>query len=130
MRKGLLLTVMLAVCAIVLCACGKHGQDAEDRETFLIRGWYIEGKDQALLITDPEYCKMYTTAAPIAITEAGDGDFSLLEDGDVIEIEVETVLETWPCQATVYGFNFIEHSDRTAIDTNVMEQLREYGWID
>ena len=129
MRKSLLLTVMLAAGAIMLCACGKHGQAAGDREAFLIRGWYIEGKNQALLITDPEYCKMYT-AAPIAITEAEGVDFSELEDGDVIEIEVETVLETWPCQATVYSFNFVEHGDITDIDTNVLEQLREYGWID
>lgn len=141
MKKRIILLLNVIVLTLSLCACEKNGDDGvntgsdnvnigSEAVNFWVRGWYISGKNQPMLITNPEYYTGYEEAEPIALTAKDGVDLSGYVDGDVIEIEVDAIFETWPCQADVYDVRFIENGDVKDIDKKVMEQLEERGWID
>ena len=56
--------------------------------------------------------------------------FEGLTDGDMIQVYVCYIMETWPEQATVYAVEKLEDGDIEDIDSGVLEMLREYGWLD
>ena len=132
MRKRFFYFVlMFIVCMVGLCACSKKDKDSETTDDgWWVRGWYLNGKSQPLLVTNPEYVTGYPDATPIVLTPMEGVDFSKYEDGDVIEIKVFGINETMPCQADVYDVRFIESSDVLDIDSDIMDMLDERGWIE
>ncbi len=134
-EKDVFLRAVLLLCAICICmfgmsACKKRENDSDVSQKSWVRGWYLEGKSQPLLITDPDYFQGYPEPTPIALSVQEEVDLSQYEDGDIIELEVDGINETYPCQTMVYDVRFIEHGDIMDIDQKVLEQLAEYGWIE
>ena len=129
-RVVFILTVMLVVCAVSLCACKKKDNGGETEHEWWLRGHFLTGLSQPMLVTMPEYVDTYPNEAPIALTPMEGVDLSQYVDGDVIEIRVESIQELMPALADVLDVRFIEHGDVSDIDSDVMDMLAEMGWIE
>lgn len=57
-------------------------------------------------------------------------DFAEFESGDRIKILVDGIRETYPAQATVYAMELMEKGSYDDLDADVMESLREMGWVE
>ena len=145
-KNKLFSRILLAACFISVCmsgvsACKKnesrssdiHGDkeenSSETQSDWWIRGWYLSGKSDPLLITVPD-SSVYSDSTPILLYLQDGVDLSEYDDGDIIEIKIDTIRETYPCQTDVYDVRFIEHGDVSDIDSRMLEQLSEYGWIE
>lgn len=142
-KKGFLRAVftvcVISLCALGLSACGKSASDvqgseedksSETQSDWWITGWYLQGKSVPLLVTDPEYCTEYQEATPITLFAEEGVDLSQYTDGDIIEIKIDTIRETMPCQTTVYDVRFVEKGNVMDIDKDLIDMLNERGWID
>ena len=56
-------------------------------------------------------------------------DFAEFESGDRIKILVDGIRETYPAQATVYATELMEKGSYDDLDADVMDSLREMGWV-
>lgn len=124
------MSVMLIVCALGMCACGKENKDTETEHEWWVRGHYLMGLSQPMLVTMTEPDAVYPSETPIALTPMEGVDLSQYVDGDIIEIKVETIQELMPCLADVFDVRFIEHGDVMDIDSDIMDMLAERGWIE
>ncbi len=129
-RAVLILSVMLVVCAVGMCACKKKDNGGETEHEWWLRGHFLTGLSQPMLVTMPEYVDTYPNEAPIVLTPMEGVDLSQYVDGDVIEIRVESIQELMPGLADVLDVRFIEHGDVSDIDSDVMDMLVEMGWIE
>ena len=129
-RVVFILTVMLVVCAVSLCACRKKDNGGETEHEWWLRGHFLTGLSKPMLVTMPEYVDAYPNETPIALTPMEGVDLSQYVDGDVIEIRVESIQELMPCMADVLDVRFIEHGDVMDIDSDIMDMLAEHGWIE
>ena len=127
-RAAFILSVMLIVCALGMCACRKENKDTETEHEWWVRGHYIMGLSQPMLVTVPD--DTYQNGAPIALTPMEGVDLSQYVDGDIIEIKVEGIQELMPALADVLDVRFVEHGDVGDIDSDIMDMLVERGWID
>ena len=57
-------------------------------------------------------------------------DFAEFESGDRIKILVDGIRETYPAQATVYATELMEKGSYDDLDADVMDSLREMGWVE
>ena len=57
-------------------------------------------------------------------------DFAEFESGDRIKILVDGIRETYPAQATVYATELMEKGSYDDLDDDVMDSLREMGWVE
>lgn len=145
-KNKLFSRILLAACVISVCvsgvsACKKnksgssdiHGDkeenSSETQSDWWIKGWYLSGKSVPLLITVPD-SSVYSESTPIELYLQDGVDLSEYDDGDIIEIKIDAIMETYPCQSNVYDVRFIEHGDVSDIDSRMLEQLSEYGWIE
>lgn len=129
-RAVLILAVMLIVFAVGMCACRKKDNGGAAEHEWWLRGHFLTGLSQPMLVTMPEYVDIYPNETPIALTPMEGVDLSQYVDGDVIEIRVESIQELSPCLADVLDVRFIEHGDVSDIDSDVMDMLAERGWIE
>lgn len=129
-RAVLILVVMLIVCAAGICACRKKDNGGATEHEWWLRGHFLTGLSQPMLVTMPEYVDTYSNATPIVLTPMEGVDLSQYVDGDVIEIRVESIQELMPGRADVLDVRFIEHGDVSDIDSDVMDMLAERGWIE
>ena len=129
-RAVLILAVMLIVCAVGMCACRKKDNGGAAEHEWWLRGHFLTGLSQPMLVTMPEYDDTYPNETPIVLTPMEGVDLSQYVDGDVIEIRVESIQELSPYLADVLDVRFIEHGDVSDIDSDVMDMLAERGWIE
>lgn len=88
-----------------------------------ISGRYLRGKQSDLIVTgDRGVITMGVADKTVS--------FESLEDGDVIRVYIEYILESWPGQTTVYAVEKAEDADIQDISPELMEELREMGWIE
>ena len=85
-------------------------------------GRYLRGKESDLIITG---------GRDVITMEAADETVSFegFEDGDVIRVYIDCILETWPGQTTVYAVERAEDEGTDDISPELMEELREMGWL-
>ena len=129
-RAVFIWSIMLVVCAVGLCACRKEDKSTGTENEWWVRGHFLMGLSQPMLVTMPEYDDTYPNETPIVLTPMEGVDLSQYVDGDVIEIRVESIQELSPCLADVLDVRFIEHGDVSDIDSDVMDMLAERGWIE
>lgn len=127
-RAAFILSVMLIVYALGMCACGKENKDTGTEHEWWVRGHYLMGLSRPMLVTVPD--DTYPNGAPIVLTPMEGVDLSQYVDGDIIEIRVESIQELMPALADVLDVRFIEHGDVSDIDSDIMDMLAESGWID
>lgn len=85
-------------------------------------GRYLRGKQSDLIITG-DWDVMTMRAADETVS------FADFEDGDVIRVYIDCILETWPGQTTVYAVERAEDEGTDDISPELMEELREMGWL-
>ena len=113
-KNKLFSRILLAACVISVCvsgvsACKKnksgssdiHGDkeenSSETQSDWWIKGWYLSGKSVPLLITFPD-SSVYSESTPIELYLQDGVDLSEYDDGDIIEIKIDAIRETYPCQ--------------------------------
>lgn len=129
-RAVFIWSIMLVVCAVGLCACRKEDKSTGTENEWWVRGHFLMGLSQPMLVTMPEYDDTYPNETPIVLTPMEGVDLSQYVDGDVIEIRVESIQELMPGRADVLDVRFIEHGDVMDIDSDIMDMLAEHGWIE
>ena len=55
--------------------------------------------------------------------------FAEFESGDRIKILVDGIRETYPAQATVYATELMEKGSYDDLDADIIDSLREMGWV-
>jgi hypothetical protein len=120
--KKVISLILCALLAISLASCADSRENVEAAEHWTISGRYCESANgTSLLLSEME--------GAICITPADTGDlFSDLENGDKIEISVDSVEETYPAQATVYSCTLIEKGTAEDLDAEVIQNLEALGW--
>jgi hypothetical protein len=110
------------VLVLALASCGDNRKETEDAELWTINGRYLEAANgSSLLLSEKE--------GAICISPANDEDlFADLDNGDEIEILVDSVDETYPGQATVYSYTLIEKGTVEDLDADEIQNLEELGW--
>lgn len=123
-RKIWLLTVCcIFVCC--MCACGQSGSGGGlPEDGAWSRGRYLQTKNSHLIIFEVSSSPCVMSAADETISFEG------LTDGDLIQVYVWYIMESWPEQATVYAVEKLEDGTIEDIDAETLEMLKEYGWVD
>lgn len=122
MRKGCIIAaaVFWFVLIVILLCSGGNDLPAEGN---WITGRYLKGKNSDLIITG-EWNVISMGVADEAVS------FDGLKDGDVIRVYIDCILESWPGQTTVYAVEKAENEEIPDISPELMEELREMGWIE
>jgi hypothetical protein len=120
--KKIISIVLCALLVISLASCADSGKNEEEAERWTITGRYCETTDgKSLLLSDTE--------GAISISPANEDDmFANLENGDEVEISVDSVEETYPGHATVYSYTLIEKGKVEDLDAEEIQSLEELGW--
>lgn len=133
MRKNICCLFGLILMIMLLCACGNDTPADSGMSGMAASGLPEEGS---------WVCGRYLKAkqADMVITEDGDPvaayiqdetvSFEGIKDGDEIRVYMGAVMETWPAQATVYAVEKLSDGDITDISPELLEQLREMGWLE
>lgn len=88
-----------------------------------ITGRYLKGKNSDLIV-DGEWNVISMGAADETVS------FENFEDGDLIRVYIDYILETWPGQTTVCAVEKADGEEIQEISPELMEELREMGWIE
>jgi hypothetical protein len=120
--KKILSIVLCALLAISLASCSDGSENAEETEQWTLSGRYCEDTSgTSFLLSEKE--------GAICITPADTEElFDDLENGDEIEISVDSVAETYPAQATVYSYTLIEKGTVEDLDVEEIQDLEVLGW--
>jgi hypothetical protein len=120
--KKIISILLCALLASWLAACSDSGEIAQEAERWTIRGRYCEAANgTSLLLSEAE--------GAICITPADSEKlFDELENGDKIEISVDSIAETYPAQARVYSYTLIEKGTAEDLDVEELQALEALGW--
>lgn len=88
-----------------------------------VSGRYLRGKQSDLIVTG-DWDVITMGIADEAIS------FDGLEDGDLIRVYIVCILESWPGQTTVYNVEKVEDGEIQDISSELLEELREMGWLE
>lgn len=113
--------IICGLLALLLCACGNDLPE----DGWWSEGRYLRGKNSDLIICEGPYGSACTMSAADETVS-----FEPFEDGDVIRIYIDYILETWPGQTIVYAVEKAEDEDIQEISPELMEELRDMGWIE
>lgn len=140
MRRRIWKLLFCGLLALLLCACGNDGAGGSDmsadggahaaegelpEDGAWSEGRYLRSKNSNLIIFTGLYGDVCTMSAANETVS-----FEELEDGDLIRIYLDCILETWPGQTRVYAVEKLEDGDLEDIPSDKLEMLREYGWIE
>lgn len=116
---------MFVVLVLSLCACnGAVDGRALPEGGSWTNGRYLKGNSADLIIFEGSNTPCDMSAADETVSFEG------LTDGDRIRVYLDYIRETWPAQAIVFAIEKTEDGELQDIDPELMESLREYGWID
>lgn len=121
MRRSICYAFGLILMILLLCACGSDESNLPEDGSW-VSGRYLRGKQSDLIVTG-DWDVITMGVADEAISFEG------LEDGDVIRVYIDCILETWPGQTTVYAVEKAEEGDIQDISPELLEELREMGWL-
>lgn len=109
-----------------LCACGQSGSGGSGlpKDGVWSRGRYLQSNNSHLIIFEVSSSPCVMSAADETVSFEG------LTDGDMIQVYVCEIMESWPEQAAVYAVEKLEDGTFEDIDAETLEMLREYGWVD
>ena len=126
MKRRIRLFAVSCIMVFCLCACGRFGPGGSNlpEDGAWSRGRYLNAKNSNLIIFENSLSPCVMSAADETVS------FDDLTDGDMIQVYVCYIMESWPEQAAVYAVEKLEEGDIEDIDSGVLEMLREYGWID
>lgn len=119
MRRRSCSILFCCLLTLLLCSCGN---DLPEDGGWL-EGRYLRGSNSDLIIIG-DWGVTTMSAADETVS------FENFEDGDVIRVYINAILETWPGQTTVYAVEKAEDEDIQEISPELMEELREMGWIE
>ena len=88
-----------------------------------VSGRYLRGKRSDLIIIGDQ------GATTMGIADEAIS-FEGMEDGDLIRVYIVCILESWPGQTTVYAVEKVEDGEIQDISSELLEELREMGWIE
>ena len=93
-------------------------------------GRYLRDKGGDMVLVEHNgYIEPTSVAAYDFVSFTG-FDFAEFESGDRIKILVDGIRETYPAQATVYATELVEKGSYDDLDADVMDSLREMGWVE
>lgn len=93
-------------------------------------GRYLRDKGGDMVLVEHNgYIEPTSVAAYDFVSFAG-FDFAEFESGDRIKILVDGIRETYPAQATVYATELVEKGSYDDLDADIMDSLREMGWVE
>ena len=126
MKQGIRLFAVGCILAFYLCACGQSLSGGSDlpEDGAWSRGRYLKTKDSHLIIFENSSSPCVMSAADETVS------FENLTDGDMIQVYVCYIMETWPEQAAVYAVEKLEDGTVSDIGADILEMLKEYGWVD
>lgn len=95
-----------------------------------VEGRYLRDKGGDMVLVEHNgYIEPTSVAAYDFVSFTG-FDFAEFESGDRIKILVDGIRETCPAQATVYAMELMEKGSYDDLDADVMDSLREMGWVE
>ncbi len=96
------------------------------RKCFWCEGRFAAGlnENNLVLIEKDGYIE------PVVVSTAKFVSFDGIADGDKVRILVETIAESYPCQTEAYGVKLIEKGSYDDLDIEIMDSLREMGWVE
>ena len=126
MKRRIRLFAVNCILLFCLCACGWSGSGGRDlpEDGAWSRGRYLNTKNSHMIIFENSLSPCVMSAADETVS------FDDLTDGDMIQVYVCYILESWPEQTTVYAVEKLEDGDFEDINSGVLEMLKEHGWID
>lgn len=93
-------------------------------------GRYLRDKGGDMVLVEHNgYIEPTSVAAYDFVSFTG-FDFAEFESGDRIKILVDGIRETYPAQATVYATELMEKGSYDDLDADIMDSLREMGWVE
>lgn len=95
-----------------------------------VEGRYLRDKGGDMVLVEHNGYIEPTSVAAYDLTSFTGFDFAEFESGDRIKILVDGIRETYPAQATVYATELIEKGSYDDLDDDVMDSLREMGWVE
>ena len=94
------------------------------RKLFWCEGRYVRGKSSNIVLLEQNG---YIEAAAVSGEQSS---FESFENGDRIRILVESIAESYPCQAKAYKAELIGKGSYDDLDKEQMDSLRELGWVE
>lgn len=127
---------ILLFTAVLLSACSKTEDTKTDEEIWSITGYYLRANDSNMLIAEHSFTsqigdtEIYYEPTIIYFEgeEQGDVPMDSLKTGDRIEVDVKSIMESYPGFAPIYGLRFIEVGEISNIDNSVLLSLEDLGY--
>ena len=111
------------VCVIAMlcfCACSEK---AEENASICIEGRFIATKNGSCMILDESDCPV------VMSNETGDSDvFKDLDTGDVIRVECDYIMESYPAQTAITKLEFVSDGELSDLPSEVIKTLEDMGW--
>lgn len=95
-----------------------------------VEGRYLRDKGGDMVLVEHSGYIEPTSVAAYDFASFTGFDFAEFESGDRIKILVDGIRETYPAQATVYAMGLMEKGSYDDLDADVMDRLREMGWVE
>ncbi len=112
-----------SVTLLSLCELGWLSADGDWAASFWQEGRYLATKNGGHMI-------VFNTSSAVSISAGMGVSFDNLNDGDLIRVVTNIILDTYPGQTTVLKLEKIEDGSRSDIDAATLEELTKLGWLD
>ena len=124
MKKKTIIALILTVVAILLAVLLILGVKGS------VKYGFLEGR--VLIADNGSYLIILDDHSPIKMSDhsANGGVFLDLQTGDKIRILHDGVRESYPGQTGVYHIRLLERGSIDDIPTDVVNALRQLGWMD
>ena len=123
------------VCVIAMlcfCACSEKAEDSANNDVndkddwntaVSVEGRFISTKDGNCMILDESDCPV------VMSNETGDSDvFKDLDTGDVIRVECDYIMESYPAQTAITKLEFVSDGELSDLPSEVIKTLEDMGW--
>ena len=122
MRRNIYNAFGLMLMLLLLCACGSDESNLPEDGSW-VSGRYLRVNQSNFIITGP---------ADITSMSAKNENVSFegLKNGDEIRVYMGWIGLTWPAQSDIYAVEKVADGDITDISPELLEELREMGWLE
>lgn len=126
MKKIKLVSLILFVALMIVCfsACTENKTNIP-ADKFAIEGVFLKGRDSSFIITDDN--------SPIILEGKDESTVKALAafgNGDRIKAYVGEIEETYPARTALYEVELLKKGSAENINGEVLNGLKESGWID
>ena len=124
------------ISSVTLSEFSSTEESDTDDEIWSITGYYMRENNSDMLIAEHSFTSenggTETYYEPTIIyfegEEQGDVPMDSLKTGDRIEVDVKSIMETYPGFAPIYGLRLIEEGDISNIDNDMLLNLESMGY--